>query len=160
VRTMRGLTPPSRIQEKKVPYGMQIVWCKVLEYQMYFGFQLCVPVFGDQMGGKVLVCIAYIVFDQNGQAKYSVAWNHPRVAQQEPVTTFHWGANSDMQEHIITNSKSYTTRSPVWVLMKSILRSLNILGIAGLQQNTGNYIVMDNQRQYVNERMLQHDARP
>jgi hypothetical protein len=108
---------------------------------MNFGFQLCVPVFDNRLAGKRPVRLPYIAFDRNGQPKYSAARNHPRVIQ-EPSTTFHWGANSDMQ-HFLTNSKSYDEVTHLGIDQGDFIKGLNTLGIAGLKQNTGNCIVID-----------------
>jgi hypothetical protein len=61
---------------------------------------------------------------------------------QEPVFTFHWGANSDMQR-FFTNSKSYDKVTRLGIDQDNFAKSLNILGMAGLEQNTGNFIVVD-----------------
>jgi hypothetical protein len=116
---------------------------EILSFRMSneFGCQLRVPVFGDRTGGKLPVRLPYIAFDRNGQPKYSAARNHPRVVQ-EPVATFHWGANSDMQR-FLTNSKSYDEVTRLGIDQDDFIKSLNTLGIAGLEQNTGNYIVID-----------------
>jgi hypothetical protein len=129
------------VLEKKAPDSQQIIRYKVFECRMNFGFQLCVPVFGDGTGGKLPVRLPYIAFDCNGQPQYSAARNHPRVVQ-EPVATFHWGANSDMQR-FLTNSKSYDEVTRLGINQDYFIKSLNTLWIAGLEQNTGNQIAID-----------------
>ena len=83
------------VMEKNAPDTPQIIRYKVFECQMGFGFQLRVPVGGNRTGGKLPIRVPYVEFNGNGQPKYSAPQNHPRVVQ-EPVLTFHWGANSDI----------------------------------------------------------------
>jgi hypothetical protein len=81
---------------------------------------------------KGSVRLPYVKFDRNGQPKYSpVLGNHPRVAQ-EPVLTFHWGANGDMQ-HFLPNSKSNEKVKSLGIDQNNFKKSLNILGMAGLE---------------------------
>jgi hypothetical protein len=108
---------------------------------MGFGFQNRIPVHGDRTGGALPVRVPYIGFDRNGQPKYYGPRNHPRVVQ-EPVVTLHWGANSDMQR-FLTNSKSSAELTRLGIDHDDFAQRLNVLGMAGLEQNTGNYIVID-----------------
>ena len=124
-----------------LPDGRQIAQYKVFECRMGFGYQLRVSVGGHRTGGKPAVGAAYIEFDPNGQPKYYGARNHPRVVQ-EPVTTIHWGANCDLQR-FMTNRKSYDKVTELGIDHDKFAQSLNILGMAGLEQNTGNYIAID-----------------
>jgi hypothetical protein len=62
---------------------------------------------------------------------------------QEPVVTFHWGANSDNQR-FLTNSKSYDKVTSLGIDQDDFTKSLNMLGMAGLEQNTaGNFVVVN-----------------
>jgi hypothetical protein len=51
-------------------------------------------------------------------------------------------------QHFLTNSQNYDKVTRLDIDQDKFMKSLNTLGIAGLEQNTGNYIVIDYVRGY------------
>jgi hypothetical protein len=93
---------------------------------MGFGNKVTFARAGDFTGGAEAVPVATVMFDANGQARYSAQRNHPRVVQ-EPVGVLHFSANCDMQL-LMSNAKSFE------LAQYGDLPYANVAGMSGIEQ--------------------------
>ena len=118
---------------------------KVWDCRMSFGYKLKAPKHGSWCDGRDALRELVLKFDGNGQPSFLSMRNHPRVLQ-EPVHTFYWGANADLQRMLSNNAtrdKFERVHDENDTYEDMIDRIDNICEMRGLEEGIGSMICED-----------------